>query len=52
MPFAYLPILIYSKMLDVMFQQWGYRPSRATIIAHEPEQLALPAPKRRSAGGI
>lgn len=52
MPLTYLPFLMYSTILDVMFQQWGSRPSRATIIAHEPTQLALPAPKHHSSGGI
>lgn len=55
MPIIYLPFVIYTSVLDAMFQSWGKRPQPHTIIAHEPEQLALPAPALRLSidrGGI
>lgn len=53
MQLMFLPFLIHAKMIDVLFQQWGYRPGAVTIIAHEePPMLALPAPSPQRQGGI
>ena len=55
MPFMYLPLMIYTVMLDAVFKQWGHRP-RHTIVAQDYEStpFALPAPQnqKRAPGGI
>jgi hypothetical protein len=48
MPLMYLPFIIYSAMLDVMFQDWGERKDRSTIIAES--DLPSPAPSQVQGG--